>query len=181
MKSILFATLFVASLSAYAQKSRLPSNTSQAKKTNMSFTARPTMALISTNFIGLSKGELNGQVELLNHPKVAPNFSFASSSFEEKRKKLNNEKAVVQRTYIGVGATYYLNGTQAEKNIIVSPALVFGQEKDVKYVENLSGLALRLGAQLRIQKTIALDGGVMGTNLTGEFKGEPYVRIGALF
>jgi hypothetical protein len=137
-------------------------------------------AMLSVDFLGLTKGIANAQAEFFSGEYVASQLSINATSTEEKRKKLNNEKVSVDRTYLGIGATGYLKGVHAEKNLFGTAQLMFGQERDSKFVDNQTGLGLRLGAQIRPLNKFAIDGGVAANNLTGSFVGEAFVRFGIL-
>ncbi len=77
-------------------------------------------ALISTNFVDLSKGAANLDAQFFSTEYIAPELYVSSTSTEEKRKKLNDNKVSVSRTYMGIGATGYIWGTKANKNIFIS-------------------------------------------------------------
>lgn len=187
--SPLFATASVSASKAGApQKSAAPT-ISRARIFESDAASR--RFYISTNFVELAKSNGNLSLDLLANNKVALNFRVATSSAKEDLTKQNiKSKYIVDRTHYGLGASVFLFGAEAEKNLILSPALLFGTQKensvdsrqrDLSDIQTQSGLGVKAAGLLRLTKDITAEVGLSANNLSGEFKGDVLAGIGYLF
>ncbi len=137
----------------------------------------------STNFVDLSKGTGNVGIDFILSDNTAATVRIQSASNKEKVTH-NGEsgKLTVDRTYYGLGVSFYPVGINNKVNYVISPAVAFGTKKDAIDVETQNGLSIKLTALLRLKKNVAAEVGLRGDNLeTAEFKGDVYAGIGYLF
>ena len=103
-------------------------------------------------------------------------MSFRSYSNQEKRKKLNNSKATVDRSIATMGASIAVFKRET-KSIILNPYLYFGTEKDAIDTTNTNGMGARLIGQANLNKGLAIQAGLDGNGMEGDFKTDVYVGV----
>lgn len=185
---ILLASLMLVSIAHAAPTTRKPTSTSStAEGQSMAQAATTTFgdqsnAYFSTNFIGLSKGNGNINVDLLYTNKMALNFGMSGYANKEKMKPTDTVESTVERNMFNIGATYFVNGINADVAFALNPALAFGTKKNALEVENQNGLGLRATAIKRFNAHMRGELGLTGSNLEGNgFKGDIFGGVGYLF
>ncbi len=132
-------------------------------------------AMISTNILDLSKGAGNLNLRIPLATNIGMYTNFRTFSTQEKRKRLGDQQVTVDRSQYSFGPSFFLYAPEASKNVIISPGLYFGQEKDLKDVDSQSGFGIQAVALLRpTEKPFAFEVGIQGNNLTNDFKGEAF-------
>jgi len=132
---------------------------------------------LAFNFVGLSQGKTNVYFDVGGmSEKVAPALSFRSYSNKEPRKELNNAKATVDRSLATLGASIAVFKRET-KSIILNPYLFFGTEKDALNTSNTNGMGARLIGQANLNKALAIQAGLDGNAMEGDFKADVYVGV----
>lgn len=132
---------------------------------------------LAFNFVGLSQGKTNVYFDVGGmSEKVAPALSFRSYSNKEPRKEQNNAKATVDRSLATLGASIAVFKRET-KSIILNPYLFFGTEKDALNTSNTNGMGARLIGQANLNKALAIQAGLDGNAMEGDFKADVYVGV----
>lgn len=188
MKSILFvSTILLASGAAFAaprattSTAIAPANTmvvtTPVAVTTTATTAMTMPTTLAFNFVGLSQGKTNVYFDVGGmSERVAPALSFRSYSNKEPRKELGNSKATVDRSLATLGASIAVFKRET-KSILLNPYLFFGTEKDALNTSNSNGMGARLIGQANLNKTLALQAGLDGNAMEGDFKTDVYVGV----
>jgi len=136
-----------------------------------------TQNTLAFNFVGMSQGKTNIYFDVGGlSERVSPALSFRSYSNKEKRKKMQDTEATVDRSLATVGASIaVVKGDN--KALIVNPYLYFGTENDALSTANNSGIGVRVVGQLNINKGIGLQAGVDANNMEETFKSDIYVGV----
>ena len=186
MKSIVLAsTILLISDAAFAAPANRTTATLEPVSANTMAVAAPVATTtemmmpttLAFNFVGLSQGKTNVYLDVGGlSEKAAPALSFRSYSNQEKRKKLNNSKATVDRSIATMGASIAVFKRET-KSIILNPYLYFGTEKDAIDTTNTNGMGARLIGQANLNKGLAIQAGLDGNGMEGDFKTDVYVGV----
>lgn len=140
----------------------------------------------SINMVDLAKSSGNASLDFFVNDRVSLNLNLRSSSDNETVKLKNGQKSAeklsVDRSAYGMGGSLWLWSPQAEKNILVTPYLAFGQKKYALETENVSGIGLKVTGMFRINNQLRAEAGARGDSLDDSaFKAGVYGGIGYLF
>lgn len=138
----------------------------------------------SANIVEMSKGNGGADLNFFQNENLAFSLRVIAASSKENVKKGNppqDVKITVDRTQYALGATYYLWGNEARTNILIGPAIAFGQKRDYDTVDNQTGISLKLAALARFGRDFTIEGGGRADTLQGDTKTEAVGSIGYLF
>jgi hypothetical protein len=183
MKILSFVLCILGASSSFAASgrasNRVTQNSASLLSSPSSITSTDVKAILNTNIVGLTQGKGNIGIDVMMNNKLAVALTYLTNSEEETRS--NGMKLTVDRTQIGVGATYYFYGIEAKKNIALSPTLIFGNEKDAVKTENQNGLGLRVLGIFKPMEKLMLQAGVSATSINGTSRGDGYLGLGLIF
>lgn len=178
----------VPSGSANPRANEVPSTATAAKSNAISNIFRTADAgrrfHFSANVVEMTKGNGGADLNFFQNENLAFSLRVIAASSKETVKKGNpaqDVKLTVDRTQYALGATYYLWGNEASKNILIGPAIAFGQKRDVDTVDNQTGISLKLAGLARFGRDFTIEAGGRADTLQGDMKTEAVGSIGYLF
>lgn len=187
MKSIfILAALCSSSAFAAATKTTVRSTTIETTTASAPTLFAPSTGkrvYFTTNMADLAQGTGNVGIDFFLNEKVSFDFNVRTSSNRETVKH-NGEtgKLTVDRTAYGLGASFWLAGNEAVRNLVLTPYLAFGTKKDALYSDNLSGFGMKVTGVFRVTQDLTAEIGGKGDSLDdGAFKGGIYAGLGYLF
>lgn len=140
------------------------------------------LVLVGANALGASTGRIDIRAEVVKYKNLAPMIG-VSSYAEQKIRPLvsSTTETPVDHSYLQLGATYYVRGTQAPANILINPYWSFGTERDQAEVKKQTGIGARILGQVRMAPEYLLEAGVQIDAVTGSTAGRAYLGVGAIF
>lgn len=186
MKKNLFSLLATFAFSSFCSAAQpvVASKEETKVATTKSQVSQPNgqLVLIGLNALGASTGRIDVRAEVVKYKNLAPMIGVSSYSEQKIRPLVSaTTETPVDHSYLQVGATYYLQGTQAPSNILINPYWSFGTERDLAEVKKQTGVGARILGQIRMAPEYLLEAGVQVDAVTGSTSGRAYLGLGAIF